>query len=189
MALEALIVRYGLAAVFVGAGLEGEAAVFTGGILAHQGLLPFWGVCVAASAGACLVDQLWFWLARHFKDARWVRKVESKRAFKKAVAILEKHLILFALGFRFIYGMRTVTPIAISASHLRTRTFVLLNAVSAAVWGPLIASVGYLFGEALDPWLHSIKSVTMIIIALCGAAAILFLITKVARRKGLIGAS
>ena len=114
-----------------------------------------------------------------------MRKAESKPAFKRAVAILEKHLILFTLSFRFIYGMRTVTPIAISASHLRTRTFVFLNMVSAMVWGPLMASLGYLFGTALEPWLHSIKSVTLVAFALMAVIAGLFLIVRTVRRRRL----
>lgn len=173
LALETLIARFGLAAIFVGAGIEGEAVAITGGALAQKGLLPVWGVVVAAATGACIADQLWFWLARHYAQAKWVRRVETRPAFQRALRILEHHLILFTLSFRFIYGMRTVTPIAISASHLRSRTFVVLNAVSAAVWGVLMVWAGFAFGKAIDPWLHRIKSATLVIFA--GGAVILLI--------------
>ena len=39
MTIEALVARYGVVAIFLGAGVEGEAAVVTGGVLAHQGLV------------------------------------------------------------------------------------------------------------------------------------------------------
>lgn len=153
MAIEALIARYGLVAVFAGAGIEGEVAVITGGILAQNGVLSIWGVMISAGAGACLVDQLWFWTARHFAHTKWVERAKRKPTFQRALDILEHHLILFTLGFRFIYGMRTVTPIAISASRIRTHTFVLLNIVSAAIWGPIMTGIGYGFGQVLGPWL------------------------------------
>lgn len=182
LALATLVGRFGLAAIFVGAGIEGEAVAVTGGILAHHGLLPVWGVVIAAATGACLADQLWFWLARHYADAAWVRRIEHRPAFQRAVRIIEHHLIPFTLGFRFIYGMRTVTPIAISASHISSRTYVILNCVSAAFWGTAMVWLGYVFGKALDPWLHGLKSATMVIVGvglICGAIAVF---PKVKRR-------
>jgi len=172
LALEAIVARYGLAAVFLGAGIEGEAVVLTAGVLAHQGLLPIWGVAIAAAAGSCLVDQIWFWMARHYAHWRWIERAKRTAAFKRALGILENHLILFTLTFRFIYGMRTVTPIAISASRIRKRTFVLLNAISAAIWGPTIAWAGYAFGEVIGPLLHRAQSIVLIIGAIAVVGAI-----------------
>jgi len=174
VALEAIVARYGLAAVFLGAGIEGEAVVLTAGILAHQGLMPIWGVAIAAAAGSCLVDQFWFWMARHYAHWRWIERTKRTAAFKRTLGILENHLILFTLGFRFIYGMRTVTPIAISASRIRKRTFVLLNAVSAAIWGPAIAWAGYAFGEVVGPLLHKAQTFVLVVgaLAIVGAIAV-----------------
>lgn len=165
----------------MGAGIEGEAVAVTGGILAQRGLLPVWGVVIAAAVGACVADQLWFWLARHYDQRQWVKRIERRPAFQRALRILEHHLILFTLGFRFIYGMRTVTPIAISASRIQSRTFVMLNAVSAAVWGVIMVWAGYLFGRALNPWLSTINSATMIVIAVGGAILLVALAPRLVR--------
>jgi len=165
LAIEALIARYGLAAIFVGAGIEGELVAITGGVLAHHGFLPVWGVVLSAATGACFADQLWFWLARHYEQEKWVRRVEKRPAFQRALRILEKHLLLFTLCFRFIYGMRTVAPIAISASHIRSRTFVLLNAVSAMLWGVVMVWAGFFFGRAVEPWFWTFKSGVLVAVA------------------------
>lgn len=154
----------------------------TGGILAHHGLLPVWGVVIAAATGACLADQLWFWLARHYADAKWVVRVQERPAFQRAVGLVENHLILFTLGFRFIYGMRTVTPIAISASHIRSRTFVALNMISAAFWGVIMVWLGYGFGRALDPWMHGIKSATLVVLAVGALVGLIALSPRLRRR-------
>jgi membrane protein DedA with SNARE-associated domain len=78
--------------------------------------------------------------------------------------------------------MRTVAPIAISASHIRSRTFVLLNASSAAVWGVTMVWLGFWFGKAIDPWLSKIKSVTLVIAAVAVVLVIVVLAPRVLRR-------
>ncbi len=155
MPLEALVARYGLWAILAGAGIEGEAVVITGGVLAHRGLLPLWGVAVAAAVGSCIVDQLWFFAGRYFRDYRWVRTIAAKPAFKRALGVLERHPTRFIFSFRFIYGLRTVSPIAIGASAVPVRRFVTINIAAAALWGPLMAVIGYFFGKAIDPLLEN----------------------------------
>jgi membrane protein DedA with SNARE-associated domain len=155
LALEALVARYGLWAILGGAGIEGEAVVITGGILAHRGLLPLWGVAIAAAVGSCIVDQLWFLAGRYFRDYRWVQSIAAKPAFARVLSILERHPTRFIFSFRFIYGLRTVSPIAIGASAVPAKRFVLINMVAAAIWGPLMAVIGYSFGKAIDPLLNN----------------------------------
>lgn len=144
--------------------MEGEAVVITGGVLAQRGLLPIWGVAAAAAAGSCLVDQLWFWLSRRYRDHRWVRKATHKPAFARALRWLERYPKPMILSFRFIYGLRTVSPVAIGTSTIPSRTFVPLNIVAAAIWGPTIAWAGYAFGSALGTWLHDLESLILLAI-------------------------
>ena len=178
MAIEALIARYGLLAIFAGAGIEGEAIVLTGGVLAHEGLLPIWGVAAASAAGSCLVDQLWFWLARRYRDHRLVRAARCKPAFARALRLLERFPTAFILAFRFVYGLRTVSPIAIGSSTVPSRKFVPLNIVAAAIWGPAIAWAGFAFGRALDPWLREMKTVILVACAVALAGAMLFVLLR-----------
>jgi len=150
MAIETLIARYGLAAIFLGAGIEGETSVIAGGVLAHRHLIPLSAAIVAASLGSCVADQLFFAAGRYFREHRRVRAMAEKPAFKKALVTFEHHPTLFVIGFRFLYGLRTVSPAAIGTSHIRTRKFVLLNALSAAIWGALFTGIGYGFGGGIE---------------------------------------
>ncbi|WEJ99185.1 MAG: VTT domain-containing protein [Candidatus Sphingomonas phytovorans] len=150
MAIEALIARYGLAAIFLGAGIEGETCVLAGGVLAHRHLLPLWGVWLAAAAGSFVADQLFFAGGRYFRDHPRVRAMAAKPGFAKALVTLERHPVLFVMGFRFLYGLRTVSPIAIGTSHIHTRTFLSLNALAAAIWAALFTGIGYGFGGGIE---------------------------------------
>jgi len=163
MTIEVLIARYGLAAILVGAGVEGETVVIAGGLVAHRGLLPFWGVAIAAVMGSFIADQLFFAIGRYFRGSARVRKISVKPAFAAALGALERHPTRFILAFRFIYGLRTISPIAIGTTRVHTRKFVILNALSAAVWGVVFSSIGYLFGNAVERAFGRLTSSHMLI--------------------------
>ncbi len=149
MTIEALIGNYGLAAVFLGAGIEGETMVLAGGLFAHEGMLSLPGTAIAAATGSFVADQCFFAAGRRFRDHRWVQRAQSKPAFAKALDTLERYPIGFIFAFRFLYGLRTVSPIAIGTSHVPTRTFLAINAVAAMVWAVLFTGIGYVFGTGI----------------------------------------
>ncbi len=150
MSIEAFIARYGVLAIFVGAGLEGETVVVTGGVLAHHGLFPLGAATAAAIAGSFVADQTFFLLGRRFRDHPWVRRLAGKPAFTKALAAFERHPNGFIFVFRFLYGLRTVSPIAIGTTQLAARKFLLVNAAAAIVWGAVFTGIGYVFGRGLQ---------------------------------------
>jgi membrane protein DedA with SNARE-associated domain len=148
--IEALVARYGLAALFAGAALEGEAAVIAGGLLAHQGLFWLPAAMAVAALGSFSADQGWFALGRGFRDNRRVAAARQRPAFARALAALERHPIAFIFAFRFIYGIRTISPIAIGTTGVSRLTFLIVNAVSAIVWGITFTTIGYVFGNAFE---------------------------------------
>lgn len=150
MSIETLIAQYGLAAIFLGAGIEGETAVVTGGLLAHQDLLPLWGSAAAAVAGSFAADQLFFLAGRRYRDTARVRRIAAKPAFAKALDTLERHPTIFILGFRFLYGLRTISPIAIGTAGIRPRLYAAVNAVSAVLWAITFTTIGFVFGDTFE---------------------------------------
>ena len=152
VSIEALVARFGLPALFLGSGLEGEAVVVAGGLLAHQGLVPLGGVMAVTAAGSFVADQAWFAFGRRFRNHRWVARARAKPAFARALAALERHPIGFIFAFRFIYGLRTISPIAIGTTGVRARLFLAVNAVAAAIWGMTFSAIGYLFGREFEAW-------------------------------------
>ncbi|MDQ2878632.1 MAG: DedA family protein [Pseudomonadota bacterium] len=181
MTIETLVVRYGLIAILLGSGIEGEAVVVTGGVLAHRGLVPLIPACIAAAIGSFVVDQAWFYLGRRFQNHRWVEKMRAKPTFGRAIALLERRPTGFILAFRFIYGMRTVSPIAIGTSRVPARTFVPLNALAAAVWGPAFTLLGFYVGHALDPLIDRLWGKVHIVVLVVVALVVFAGLVQVAR--------
>jgi membrane protein DedA with SNARE-associated domain len=157
MSIAALVARYGILGVLLGSGIEGEAVVITGGILAHHGFFPLWQAMIASAVGSCIIDQLWFFLGRYGRRFRWVQAAARKPAFARALGYLERHPTAFIFGFRFVYGMRTISPVVIGTTAVPTARFMVLNAIAAAIWGPLFAWIGFEFGRAIDPLLHHLQ--------------------------------
>jgi len=148
--LEGLVLRYGVIAIFLGAGIEGEPFALAGGVLAQRHWLPVWFAVTAAIGGAVAIDQFWFHLSRHFQRSRLVERVVQRPSFARALALIERYPIRFVLLFRFAYGLRAVAPVAIGASRVPTRLFVPLNIAAAIMWGALFTTAGYFVGPAFE---------------------------------------
>lgn len=148
MQLEALIGTYGYAAIVAGTLLEGELVVLVAGFLAHQGYLAPGGVVLSAFAGTLCADQFAYFVGRSRAAAAFFRRRRWNGAAERVFDLLRRRRIPLILGFRFLYGLRTVTPFAIGASGVRPREFAPLNAAGAAVWSAALTALGYTLGGA-----------------------------------------
>lgn len=166
MSIESLLQHYGLATLFLGAGIEGEAVVVAGGALAHRGFFPLAGAMAAAAAGSFVADQLWFFAGRRCRSHRWVRAAHERPAFARALAFFRRYPVAFIFAFRFLYGLRTVSPIAIGTTDVSARLYVIVNLVSAIVWGILFAAIGYHVGHAFETFIGRLVPDTPVLIAI-----------------------
>ena len=155
--MEAFIYTYGYLAVFLGTFLEGETVLVLAGFAAHRGYLSLPGVIFAAFLGTLCGDQLYFILGRWRGRRILERRKSWKTKAEKAQRLLDRHSTHLILIFRFLYGLRTVTPFVVGMSSVPSTKFVVLNAIGAAVWAIAVAIGGYLFGNALEVVFGEIK--------------------------------
>ena len=157
MTLESVIDTYGYVAVLIGTCLEGETILVLGGFAAHRGYLALPWVIVAAFFGSLCGDQFFFFLGRKHSQAVLARRPAWKARADKANRLLERFRTPFILIFRFLYGLRSVSPFVIGMSSVPGRQFILLNAIGALVWAGVVGTGGYLFGSALEAVIGDIK--------------------------------
>jgi membrane protein DedA with SNARE-associated domain len=155
--LEQLIGQYGYAAVAAGTLLEGETILVLGGLAAHLGYLDLAGVMAAGFAGGFTGDQVLFRLGRSHGPRVLARRPAWRPRAERVLALLERNQTLLILGFRFLYGLRTVTPFALGMSRVSALRFLPLNAVAAGVWAVAVAGAGYLFGQAAEALLGELR--------------------------------
>jgi membrane protein DedA with SNARE-associated domain len=148
--LESLIAQYGYLAILVGTLLEGETILVLGGFAAHRGLLRLPGVMLAAFVGSLLSDQGLFFLGRRHGATLLARWPKWQPRVERARGLLNRYHTALILSFRFLYGLRNVTPFMLGMSDVPTQRFVVLNVIGAAVWAVAIAMLGWSIGQAAE---------------------------------------
>ncbi|GAA4771746.1 DedA family protein [Stakelama sediminis] len=183
MSLEAIVSQYGLPALFVGAGVEGETVVMLGGMLVHRGLLSFWPAILAASLGSLTADQLFFLIGRRLRSWPLVERTRHRPAFKRARQTFERYPTGFILLFRFLYGLRTISPMAIGTTDVPATRFLALNALAALIWGTLFITLGYWFGQGIQTVFGRARHYEYVLAFVAGIAAVVLLVLHIARRR------
>ena len=157
MSLELIIQKYGYFALFIGTMLEGETIVVLAGLAAHRGYLQLPLVMLIAFLGTTLTDQTIFFLGRYYGKNFLAKRLKWQNQIDRIHRFLHRYQNLAIIGFRFLYGMRTITPFVIGTSEIKSRRFVLLNFISVFLWAGIFTSGGYVFGQALTLLLGDIK--------------------------------
>jgi membrane protein DedA with SNARE-associated domain len=157
MNLESFITAYGYPALGIGTLLEGGMVGMIAGGLAHRGYMQLgWVICIIFGCAFC-ADQFFFQVGKRngenllAKRPAWEPQVNRVRRF------LVTYHIIAVLGFRFLYGMRTITPIVIGGSGFDTRRFVLLNLCSTLLWATVVSCSGYYFSHFLETLFSDVR--------------------------------
>jgi len=150
MPIDAMLATWGYPVLFFGTVLEGETIVIAAAFLAHQGVLNLPIVIAVSFAGSLVGDQIWYHLGRQRGRRLLARRPDWVARSERIFDLVHRYPRAVVLGFRFVYGMRTVTPLVIGMSGFPPARFTLLNAIGALVWAILIAGLGYAFGAAVE---------------------------------------
>jgi membrane protein DedA with SNARE-associated domain len=155
--LESLLSSYGYPIIIMGTFLEGETIMVLGGVSAHMGYLSLDRVIICGFLGTFLGDQLFFFLGRRHGKTMLARRPSWQAPASRVFLLLERHQNLLILGFRFLYGIRAVTPFAIGMSNVPYLRFIVLNFIGAVIWAISIGLAGYYFGQVVESILGDIK--------------------------------
>lgn len=175
--LEALLSQYGYPILILGTFLEGETILLLGGLAAQLGYLSLDKVIACGFLGTLFGDQLYFFLGRRHGKTLLIKRPSWQTRADRVVQILERHQNLLIIGFRFLYGLRTITPFAIGMSGVSYWRFTLLNILGAGIWATSIGLVGYYFGHTAEILLGDIKHYELELMAtIAGFAMLIWLV-------------
>ena len=184
MTVDYFIAHFGYVAIFVGTFLEGEIILALAGMAAHQGYLNLYLVIVAAFLGTSFGDLLYFFLGRWHGDYFLKKKASWQRRAARVRKLLERYQTLLMLSFRFLYGLRTVTPFVLGMSRVAAWKFILVSFAGALMWAAAVGYAGYLFGNAAARLLGDVKDYEIIVFAaLAAVGAVMWAINVYRRRK------
>lgn len=183
MTAEALIQHFGYLAVLIGTFLEGETILVLGGLVAHRGYLSLPLVIMAAFIGTLLGDQLYFYLGRRHAEFLLRRRSAWREKIARVDRLLARYQTLMILSFRFLYGIRTVTPFAIGMSAVSARKYISLNVLGAAIWAIAVGSGGYYFGRTIETIIGDIKRYEAVVFAFVGVMGVVIWMIHFRRQK------
>lgn len=168
-----LLREYGYFVILIWTFLEGETIVIIAGwVSASVGLKPIL-IALCAFIGSFCSDQIMFSLGKYKGQAVLGYFPRIAKNMDKATGLFKKYDTLLILGFRFVYGVRNITPIMLGISGVSHKKFFCLNFIGASVWaltftyGGLYA--GKTFMHIMDNVGHGILYVILALIVFAGA--------------------
>ena len=184
MTFEYLVSNFGYAALVTGTFLEGETILIAAGFAAHSGYLKLQWVVLAAFLGSLAGDQFYFFVGRVKGKAFLHRRPTWETKVKRVLQLFDRHRTLVVVGFRFMYGLRTVTPFAFGLSGISASRFFILNLIGALAWSVIVALVGYLFGAAAGAVILDMKRYEhWIILGMLWTGALVYIVYFLHKRE------
>ncbi|MBF0461187.1 MAG: DedA family protein [Magnetococcales bacterium] len=128
--------------------------------------LPLLALC--ATVGTMAGDQLFYYLGRFYGTPFLATRPHLAAKAERGFELLRRGEVLFILSYRFVYGVRNVSPFVIGVSGIRPLRFFILNLVAATVWATTFTLGGYFLGKVLDQWLeeHKVHAVIGIVVVI-----------------------
>lgn len=141
------IQAYGYWIVFFGSLVEGESVILTASVMASWGVLSLPKIMIVAFIGTLSAEWALFYLGRYYGKEILQRFPRFKEPAERAYRLLHKWDMWFILTCRFVYGIRTISPIVIGSSGISPSRFIPLNFLAAAIWTVVSCSAGYFLGD------------------------------------------
>jgi phosphatidylglycerol lysyltransferase len=155
--MEALLLKYGYALLFLGVAIEGDAVLLAAAVLASRGLFRLPAVIAVAVAANSTADQLSFQLAR-LRGRGWLeRRFGRHPRYQQMTRLLARRGGLILLASRFAYGLRIAIPAGCGALGMGVVVFTLLDLLAGLLWALPMAALGFGAGAATGPLLESVR--------------------------------
>lgn len=176
-----LLKRYGLWAVFFGTMVEGDLTLLFAGVLARAGLFTFEEAFAVGLAGGFIGDSLSYLIGVRFRG-----RVGSLGFFVRARPRIEKLMqrfgVLSVFIVKYVYGLRTASPIFWGLAHFGYIRFALLTLASCAAWVGVLAGLGFTFATGVEKLIGDLYRIQIILLVAVIVVATVYVITRFERR-------
>jgi len=143
------LATYGYIVLFLYSLGGGFIALAAAGVLAHIGKMDLELSMLIAFCANFIGDMALFYMGRYNKGDihNYLRKQRRKLAFS--------HILIKRYGYKviffqkFVYGIKTLVPIAIGITKYDLRKFTFFNLISSGIWALVVGFAGYFGGEAV----------------------------------------
>ena len=140
---------YGYIVLFLYSLGGGFVALLGAGVLSFMGKMDLSLSIAVAFTANFIGDSLMFYMSRYHKKEmmEYFKKHRRKLAFSHL--LLKKHGSWIIIVKKFIYGLKTLIPLAVGLTKYDFWKFSGYNAIGAAIWAVAVGGLSFLFGGVL----------------------------------------
>ena len=143
----------------------GYLGLVTAGILSFAGTLDLTTSIIIATIANFLGDTTLFYMMRYNKAEMmgYIRKHRRKLAL--AHILIKKHGDKVVVIQKFLYGVKTLVPMAIGLTKYDFKRFTIINIFASVFWGLVVGITAFYAGEVLLPVVQYISDNVIVTIA------------------------
>ncbi|WP_224371940.1 DedA family protein [Hyalangium versicolor] len=174
----------------MGLPLPEDIVLLTGGALAHLGVVQLPLVIAVCMAGVLCGDLLLFHTARKLGprvyEQRWIRAMLTPERRLRIARLYERHGGKVVFFGRYMSVMRVLVFAMAATQGMRTRTFLLWDALALSFSAPLLVGLGYVFARSIDrvaAGFGHVEHVLAIVVVSAFALALVVRTLKVRRQR------
>ena len=128
----------------------GMIALLAASVLAGVGKLDLSLCIIIAAVANFLGDELLFYLAKFNNNAVLPYFKKHRRKLALAQILFKSYGGKIILAKKFIYGLKTLIPLAIGLSKYNAKKFLFLNAICAIIWAVSLGLLGFFAGDFIQ---------------------------------------
>lgn len=179
------LATYGYIGLFLYSLGGGFVALVGAAVLAYMGKMDLTLVIAIAFIANALGDVLLFYMARYQKGTMMDGLRKHRRKLALSHVLMKKYGSSIILFQKFVYGIKTLIPIAIGLTKYDFKKFAVLNVLSAGVWALVVGLGSYYSGSVIVKLVEQISDKPWIApVILVAFAGLLWLyLTQATKRK------
>ncbi|GAB3750886.1 DedA family protein [Spirosoma pomorum] len=170
MSIESLLITYGYPILFVGVLIEGETFLILAAYLAHRGYLNQTGIIAVGALATFLIVQALFHAGHRYGPRVLARRPKWQPRVSRVQQLFHRYGAGLVVGFRFLFGLRTIIPLTIGMVHYPALRFTLLNAFGAVLWTTVIVLAGNGIAQLAETLVEDLRKHEWIIVVLVALA-------------------
>src|SRR2546425_1669961 len=154
--MEDLIIRYGLAVVFLGTAVEGDVTMILAGVTAHVGLFRLPSAIALGALGGFAGDSFFYALGRLHSES-----IRTSALYRKAEPAIERftgRVGELQIGVaRFVYGTRMASMLFWGGKGTPFWRVALIDAAGCALWAVSLGRLGFSLSSSAELLLGRVK--------------------------------
>ncbi len=163
----------------------GYLGLVTAGILSYAGTLDLTTSIIIATVANFLGDTTLFYMMRYNKAEMmgYIRKHRRKLAL--AHILIKKHGDKVVVIQKFLYGVKTLVPMAIGLTKYDFKRFTIINIFASIFWGLVVGIASFYAGKTLLPVVQYISDNMIVTVATLAIflAIFFFYLEKATKKK------